>query len=65
MRDVWLKKLYMKNKMDEQITREKLKEQKNKQLSDKFRIQAEKNEYKIEALSNMLDKEEARRHDNV
>jgi hypothetical protein len=33
--------------------------------SDKFRIEAEKNEYKIEILSKMLDQEEQRRNKNA
>lgn len=47
------------------MTDQKLKEELNRQLSEKFRIQAEKNEFKIETLTSILDQEEQRRKANA
>lgn len=44
---------------------QKLKEEQNRQMSEKFRLKAEKNEFKIETLTNILDQEEERRKANA
>ena len=50
----------LKMKTDK-IFKDKIDEFQNKQLSEKFRLEAEKNEFKIEYLTQLLDKEEERR----
>jgi hypothetical protein len=44
---------------------ERLKDFRTKQEYERFRIRAEKNEYKIESLNNLLDQEEKRRNQNA
>lgn len=53
------------SKMAEMLRQKNLKELLDKQESERFRIQAEKNEYKIESLNNLLDNEEKRRNQNA
>lgn len=51
--------------LDKKLHEEHLKDIKQQQMSEQFRIQAEKNEYKIETLTKLLDQEEQRRNNNA
>ena len=46
--------------MDLKLTKQRLKDIKDKQMREKFRIEAEKNLYKIQILDQMMEKEETK-----